>query len=239
MNLQVFAPTGKLLPSWLQSSASRAPRSSAGEKFSSCAVEIEMTKIWISQQVRRKETHNSTIHSPLSSCLHPSSWITVNSAVTEATRRLLANSSISNLILPNFLKRRVMITLRKAYQEQHNSNRITDTKAPRCKAPRTDCSGGYLLSSPTGVSASGYCLARLSRQSLPLVDSISSCPLSVLQLADTNLGDCYWLKHRVGVGGEWRRQRWLSETITHVSLLYAGKGKSRLAQIWLADFTFK
>ena len=53
------------------------------------------------EQVRRlrKETHNSTIHSPLSSCLHPSSWITVNSAVADATR--LLNNSTSNVILPN------------------------------------------------------------------------------------------------------------------------------------------
>ena len=57
-----------------------------------------MTEIWIGQQVRKK-THNSTIHSPLSSCLQPSSWITVNSAVADATR--LLTNSISNLILPN------------------------------------------------------------------------------------------------------------------------------------------
>ena len=58
-----------------------------------------MTGIWNSQQVRRKKTHNSTIHSPFSSCLHPSSWITVNSAVADATR--LLTNSISSLIFPN------------------------------------------------------------------------------------------------------------------------------------------
>ena len=31
-NLQIFAPAGKLLPSWLQSAAGGTPRSSAGNK---------------------------------------------------------------------------------------------------------------------------------------------------------------------------------------------------------------
>ena len=101
-NLQVFAPAGKVLPSWLQSTTSWTPWSSADDKVFNQSImrwRLEMTEKWISQKVKRKETHNSTIHSPLSSCLHPSSWITVNSAVADATR-LLANST-SNLILTN------------------------------------------------------------------------------------------------------------------------------------------